>query len=178
MSEGLYHHNTISSSIMEGVAHKNVMEEPKFVKICVNISTGRAAADSKIANELHDILYLCFGQKPAATYLKKSISNFKARKGAIVGYKLTLRRKNMCEFLKRLIYIVLPRERDFIGFSVKQFDGNGNFSFSIKEHISFLEINYDKVVNIYGMDITIVTTAKNSSQLRALLLTKNFPIID
>lgn len=170
------------SSIIESLKNKfnysNVMQVPKLIKVCVNVGIGEAALDSKAADEPFNNLYLISGQKPVKTKAKKSISGFKIRKDAIVGCKLTLRRDRMYEFLERLVYIVLPRERDFRGFSMKQFDGNGNFSFSIKENISFLEVDYDKISKITGMDINVVTSATDNIQAKELLLAFQFPFFD
>ncbi|MGL9725632.1 MAG: 50S ribosomal protein L5, partial [Wolbachia sp.] len=151
--------DSIIASLKSKFNYSNIMQVPKLVKVCVNMGVGDAAADNKAINEPFDNLYLIAGQKPVSTFVKKSISGFKIREGATVGCKITLRRNKMYEFLERLIYIALPREKDFRGFSVKQFDGNGNFSFGIKEHISFLEIDYDKISKIRGMDINVITSA-------------------
>ncbi|WP_168463882.1 50S ribosomal protein L5 [Wolbachia endosymbiont of Ctenocephalides felis wCfeT] len=170
--------NSIIKSLKDEFNYGNIMQVPKLVKVCVNMGVGDAAADSKAINESFDSLYLISGQKPVSTSAKKSISGFKIRKGATVGCKVTLRRDKMYEFLERLVYIALPREKDFRGFSIKQFDGNGNFSFGIKEHISFLEIDYDKISKIRGMDINIITSAASDREAKALLLAFKFPFFD
>jgi large subunit ribosomal protein L5 len=177
MFKELYKDNIVKS-LQDKFNYGNIMQVPKLVKICINMGIGDAAADSKVSNEPFDNLYRIVGQKPVLTYAKKSISGFKIRKGATVGCKVTLRRNRMYEFLERLIYVALPREKDFRGFSVKQFDGNGNFSFGIKEHISFLEIDYDKITKIRGMDVNVVTSASNSVEAKELLLAFQFPFFD
>jgi len=170
--------NSIVKSLKDKFNYGNVMQIPKLTKVCINMGVGDAASDSKAINEPLDSLCLISGQKPVITHAKKSISGFKIRKGAVIGCKVTLRRDRMYEFLERLVYIALPREKDFRGFSVKQFDGNGNFSFGIKEHISFLEIDYDKVTKIRGMDINIITSAANDLEAKELLSAFKFPFFD
>ncbi|QKX01598.1 50S ribosomal protein L5 [Wolbachia endosymbiont of Cruorifilaria tuberocauda] len=177
MFEELYK-DSIIKSLRDKFNYSNIMLVPKLVKVCVNMGIGSASADSKIISEPFNCLYLITGQKPVLTYAKKSISGFKIRKGTTVGCKVTLRRNKMYEFLERIIYVTLPREKDFRGFSIKQFDGHGNFSFGIKEHISFLEIDYDKVSKIRGMDINIITTATSDEEAKQLLLAFRFPFFD
>ncbi|QJT94155.1 50S ribosomal protein L5 [Wolbachia endosymbiont of Diaphorina citri] len=177
MFKQLYKDNIVKS-LKDKFNYGNVMQVPKLVKVCINMGVGDAATDNKAINEPFDNLHLIAGQKPVLTFAKKSISGFKIRKGATVGCKVTLRRNKMYEFLERLIYIALPREKDFRGFSVKQFDGHGNFSFGIKEHISFLEIDYDKISKIRGMDINIITTAVSDKEAKELLLALKFPFFD
>lgn len=169
---------SIIKFLKDKFGYSNIMQVPELVKVCINMGVGGAAADSKEINEPLDSLHLITGQKPVSTVAKKSISGFKIRKGATVGCKVTLRRDKMYEFLERLIYIALPREKDFRGFSIKQFDGNGNFSFGIKEHISFLEIDYDKISGIRGMDINIITSASSDKEAKELLLAFKFPFFD
>ncbi|MDD9331745.1 MAG: 50S ribosomal protein L5 [Wolbachia sp.] len=170
--------NSIVKSLKDKFNYGNVMQIPKLVKVCINMGVGDAAADSKAINEPLESLHLISGQKPISTYAKKSISGFKIRKDAIVGCKVTLRRDKMYEFLERLVYITLPREKDFRGFSVRQFDGNGNFSFGIKEHISFLEIDYDKISKIRGVDINIITSTTSDKEAKELLQAFKFPFFD
>ncbi len=169
---------SIIKSLKDKFNYSNIMQVPKLVKVCINMGVGDAAVDSKAINEPFGCLHLITGQKPILTSAKKSISGFKIRKDATVGCKVTLRRDKMYEFLERLIYITLPREKDFRGFSVKQFDGNGNFSFGIKEHISFLEVDYDKVSKIRGMDVNIITSASSDEEAKQLLLAFRFPFFD
>ncbi|MDN5248015.1 MAG: 50S ribosomal protein L5 [Wolbachia endosymbiont of Tyrophagus putrescentiae] len=177
MFKELYKNNIIKS-LQSKFNYSNIMQIPKLIKVCINMGVGEAASDSKVINEPFENLFLISGQKPVLTYAKKSISGFKIRKGAVIGCKVTLRKDKMYEFLERLVYIALPREKDFRGFSTKQFDGNGNFSFGVKEHISFMEINYDKVTKVRGMDINIVTTAANDSEAKELLQAFKFPFFD
>ncbi|MDG7055883.1 MAG: 50S ribosomal protein L5 [Wolbachia endosymbiont of Meromenopon meropis] len=177
MFKELYKDNIIKF-MKDKFNYGSVMRVPRLIKVCINMGIGIAATDGKAINEPLDDLYLIAGQKPISTFARKSISGFKVRKGAIVGCKVTLRRDRMYEFLERLIYVALPREKDFRGFSVKQFDGNGNFSFGIKEHISFLEIDYDKINRIRGMDVNIVTSTSSDEEAKELLLAFMFPFFD
>ena len=157
---------------------KNIFEVPKLEKIVVNIGVGEAVSDSKIINKAIEDLSLITGQKPVVTKAKKSIAGFKLRKGLNIGCKVTLRKKRMFEFLDRLIFIALPRVRDFKGLSKKSFDGNGNYSIGIKEQIIFPEIDYDKVDKIRGMDVTITTTTSNQDHAYELLKSFNLPFKD
>ena len=157
---------------------KNIFEVPKLDKIVVNIGVGEAVSDSKVINKAIEDLSLITGQKPVVTKAKKSIAGFKLRKGLNIGCKVTLRKKRMFEFLDRLIFIALPRVRDFKGLSKKSFDGNGNYSIGIKEQIIFPEIDYDKVDKIRGMDITIATTTSNQDHAYELLKSFNLPFKD
>ena len=157
---------------------KNIFEVPKLVKIVVNMGVGEAVSDSKTINKAIEDLSLITGQKPVITKAKKSIAGFKLRKGLNIGCKVTLRKKRMFEFLDRLIFIALPRVRDFKGLSKKSFDGNGNYSIGIKEQIIFPEINYDKVDKIRGMDISITTTTTNQDHAYELLKSFNLPFKD
>ena len=157
---------------------KNIFEVPKLIKIVVNMGVGEAVSDSKVINKAIEDLSLITGQKPVITKAKKSIAGFKLRKGLNIGCKVTLRKKRMFEFLDRLIFIALPRVRDFKGLSKKSFDGNGNYSIGIKEQIIFPEIDYDKVDKIRGMDITITTTTSNQDYAYELLKSFNLPFKD
>ena len=157
---------------------KNIFEVPKLAKIVVNIGVGEAVSDSKVINKAIEDLSLITGQKPVITKAKKSIAGFKLRKGVNIGCKVTLRKKRMFEFLDRLIFIALPRVRDFKGLSKKSFDGNGNYSIGIKEQIIFPEIDYDKVDKIRGMDITITTTTTDQDHAYELLKSFNLPFRD
>lgn len=169
--------NQIVPSLKTKLGYSNVMQVPKIVKVCLNIGLGIRGSDSKIMNSCVRDLALIAGQKPVATYAKKSIAGFKIRKGFPIGCKVTLRNNKMYEFLERLIHVVLPREQDFKGLSVSQFDGCGNLSIGIKEHISFLEIDYDKIDKILGLDINIVTNAINNHDAKMLLMEFGFPFI-
>jgi len=156
---------------------KNKYMVPKFVKVVLNMGLGLDGSDKKKLQNCIDDMSLISGQKPVVTKFKKSISNFKTRKGATAGVKVTLRSNKMYEFIDRLVNIALPRIKDFQGLSIKGFDDFGNYSFGIKEHIIFPEINFDKVDRIRGMDITIVTNGKDKKVTLALLEAINFPFI-
>ena len=148
---------------------------PKFVKVVLNMGLGLDANDKKKLQNCVVDMSLISGQKPVVTKFKKSISNFKTRKGTVAGVKVTLRSNKMYEFIDRLVNIALPRIKDFQGLSAKGFDNFGNYSFGIKEHIIFPEINFDKVDRIRGMDITLVTNGKDKKSTFALLEAINFP---
>ena len=150
---------------------------PKFIKVVLNMGLGADASDKKKLQNCVDDLSLISGQRPVVTKFKKSISNFKTRKGAAAGVKVTLRSRRMYEFIDRLVNIALPRIKDFQGLSTDGFDKFGNYSFGIKEHIIFPEINFDKVDRIRGMDITIVISGDNKEYKKALLEEMNFPFI-
>jgi len=156
---------------------KNKFMVPRVVKIVLNMGLGPAGKDKKIVQNCVEDLSMISGQYPIVTKFKKSISNFKTRKGTTAGVKVTLRSNRMYEFIDRLINIALPRIKDFRGLEIKGFDNFGNYTFGIKEHIIFPEINFDKVDRIRGMDITIVTTGKNKEVSFALLEAMNFPFI-
>jgi len=154
---------------------KNKYMVPKFIKVVLNMGLGLDANDKKKLQNCIEDMSLISGQKPIVTKFKKSISNFKTRKGTTAGVKVTLRSNRMYEFIDRLVNIALPRIKDFQGLSVNGFDTFGNYSFGIKEHIIFPEINFDKVDRIRGMDITLVTNSKNKKFTFALLESMNFP---
>ena len=165
----------IRQKIQEEFGYKNPMEVPRIDKVVLNMGVGESTADSKKAQRAADDLTLIAGQKSVVTRAAKSIAGFKVREDMPLGAKVTLRREHMYEFLDRLINIALPRVRDFRGLNPKSFDGRGNFAMGIKEHIVFPEINYDKVDQIWGMDIIVCTTAKTDDEARALLKAFNFP---
>ena len=154
---------------------KNKYMVPKFIKVVLNMGLGLDANDKKKLENCIEDMSLISGQRPIVTKFKKSISNFKTRKGTTAGVKVTLRSNRMYEFIDRLVNIALPRIKDFQGLSVNGFDTFGNYSFGIKEHIIFPEINFDKVDRIRGMDITLVTNSKNKKFTFALLESMNFP---
>ena len=154
---------------------KNKYMVPKFIKVVLNMGLGLDANDKKKLQNCIEDMSLISGQRPIVTKFKKSISNFKTRKGFTAGVKVTLRSNRMYEFIDRLVNIALPRIKDFQGLSVNSFDTFGNYSFGIKEHIIFPEINFDKVDRIRGMDITLVTNSKNKKFTFALLESMNFP---
>ena len=150
---------------------------PKFIKVVLNMGLGADENDKKKVQHCIEDMALISGQKPVVTKFKKSISNFKTRKGATAGVKVTLRSDKMYEFIDGLVNIALPRIKDFQGLSTNGFDNFGNYSFGIKEHIIFPEINFDKVDRIRGMDLTIVTSGKSKETTLALLESVNFPFI-
>jgi large subunit ribosomal protein L5 len=153
----------------------NVMQVPGVTKVVVNMGVGEAARDSKLIDGAIRDLATITGQKPAVTRARKSIAQFKLREGQPIGAHSTLRGDRMWEFLDRLLSVALPRIRDFRGLSPKQFDGNGNYTFGLNEQSMFHEIDQDAIDRVRGMDITIVTTAKNDDQGRALLRQLGFP---
>ncbi|NYJ00142.1 large subunit ribosomal protein L5 [Nocardioides thalensis] len=156
----------------------NVMQVPGLTKIVVNMGVGEAARDSKLIEGAIRDLTVITGQKPAVTKARKSIAQFKLREGMPIGAHVTLRGDRMWEFLDRLLSLALPRIRDFRGLSPKQFDGRGNYTFGLTEQVMFHEIDQDKVDRQRGMDITIVTTATNDEQGRALLKQLGFPFAE
>ena len=156
---------------------KNKLMVPRFIKVVLNMGLGADADDKKKIKNCIEDMSLISGQMPVVTRFKKSISNFKTRKGAPAGVKVTLRRNKMYEFIDRLVNIALPRIKDFRGLSENGLDKFGNYSFGIKEHIIFPEINFDKVDRIRGMDITIVTSGGDKKTTLALLKEMNFPFI-
>jgi len=166
----------IVSKLMSKLSLKNKHEVPKIVKIILNMGLGEDASDGKKLKSSLDDMSLISGQKPVITKFKKSISNFKTRKGSNAGVKVTLRSKKMYEFIDRLVNIALPRIKDFRGLSLKGIDSANNYSFGIKEHIVFPEVNFDKVDKIRGLDVTIVISSKNKKGTLELLKEFNFPL--
>ena len=167
----------IVSDIQKQFSMKNKHMVPRVTKVVLNMGLGADANDKKIVQNCVEDVALISGQKPIITKFKKSISNFKTRKGTTAGVKVTLRSNKMYEFVDRLVNIALPRIKDFQGLNTNSFDKFGNFSFGIKEHIIFPEINFDKVDRIRGMDITVVTSGDNKKATFALLAAMNFPFI-
>ena len=165
----------IVNELQKKFSMKNKLMVPKVKKVVLNMGLGNDASNKKIVQNCIEDLALISGQMPVLTKFKKSISNFKTRKGATAGVKVTLRANKMYEFIDRLVNIALPRIKDFQGLSPKGFDRFGNYTFGIKEHIIFPEINFDKVDRIRGMDITLVTSAKDKNTAFALLEAMNFP---
>lgn len=159
----------IIPEMMKKFGYKSVMQVPRLVKIVVNMGVGQATQDPKLLEMAMKELAKITGQQPVIRRARKSISNFKLRAGMAIGCKVTLRRERMYEFLDRLINAAIPRIRDFRGLSDKSFDGRGNYTLGIKEHIIFPEINVDEVERIFGMDITIVTSAKTDEEAYELL---------
>ena len=167
----------IVESLMKKFSKKNKHMVPKLLKVVLNMGLGLDGNDKKKLQKCIDEMSLIGGQKPIITKFRKSIANFKTRKGTGAGVKVTLRANKMYEFIDRLVNIALPRIKDFQGLSIKGFDNYGNYSFGIKEHIIFPEIDFDKVDLIRGMDITLVTTGKDKKSTYSLLEEMNFPFI-
>jgi large subunit ribosomal protein L5 len=165
----------IRKALQEQFSYANEMQIPRLEKIVINMGVGEATGDSKKPTVAAADLAAIAGQKPVITRARNSIAGFKLREGMPIGAKVTLRGVRMYEFLDRLVNIALPRVRDFRGLNPKSFDGRGNFAMGIKEHIVFPEINYDKVDQMWGMDIIVCTTATNDDEARALLKELNFP---
>ena len=170
-----YYRETVVPQLREEFGYQNALTIPRLDKIVLNMGVGEAVADSKKVQSAAEDLALIAGQKPVVTRARTSIATFKLREGMPIGAKVTLRKTRMFEFLDRLVTIALPRVRDFRGLNPKSFDGRGNFALGIKEHIIFPEINYDKVDQIWGMDIIVCTTARTDDEARALLAAFNFP---
>ncbi|WP_311341896.1 50S ribosomal protein L5 [Corynebacterium riegelii] len=168
----------IRTKLNEQFNYDNVMQIPGLTKIVVNMGVGDAARDSKVINGALEDLTAITGQKPQLRRAKKSIANFKLREGMPIGAKVTLRGDRMWEFLDRMLTVALPRIRDFRGLNDKQFDGNGNYTFGLSEQTMFYEIDIDKIDRTRGMDITVVTTATNDDEGRALLRYLGFPFVD
>ena len=165
----------IRNKLGEQFGYKNRLEVPVLDKVVINMGIGQGVADRKKVDGAAADLGLISGQKAVVTKARKSIATYKLRAGQAIGCKVTLRKARMYEFLDRLINIALPRVRDFRGLNPKSFDGRGNYTLGIKEHIVFPEIDYDKATDIWGMDITVCTTARNDDEARALLTAFNFP---
>src|ERR671911_138452 len=170
-----HYEEVVRPKLIEEFGYKNAMEVPTIEKIVLNMGVGESTGDSKKATVAAADLALIAGQKPVITKARKAISQFKVREDMPIGCKVTLRKTRMYEFLDRLVTIALPRVRDFRGLNPKSFDGRGNYALGIKEHIVFPEINYDKVDQIWGMDVIVCTTAKTDDEARALLKAFNFP---
>ena len=170
-----YFDEVVRNKLAEDFKYTNPMQVPVLEKIVINMGIGEAVADRKKVEAAAADLALIAGQKAVITAARKSIANFKLRDGQSIGCKVTLRKTRMFEFVDRLINIALPRVRDFRGLNPKSFDGRGNYTLGLKEHIVFPEIDYDKAVEIWGMDITVCTSARNDEEARALLTAFNFP---
>ena len=166
----------IVAKLMSKLSLKNKHDVPKIVKIILNMGLGEDASDGKKLKACSEDMALISGQKPVITKFKKSISNFKTRKGSNAGIKVTLRSQKMYEFIDRLVNIALPRIKDFRGLSTRGIDKSYNYSFGIKEHIVFPEVNFDKVDKIRGLDVTIVTSSKSKKGTLELLKEFNFPL--
>jgi large subunit ribosomal protein L5 len=170
--------NVVRPALMAEFNYRNPMEVPRLEKIVVNMGVGEAVQDSKKLNSAVNELAVITGQKPIVTKARKSIATFKLREGMSIGCKVTLRGQRMYEFLDRLVTIALPRVRDFRGVPTSSFDGRGNYALGLKEQIVFPEIDYDKIDNVRGMDIAIVTTAKTDAEAKALLKGFDMPFVN
>jgi large subunit ribosomal protein L5 len=165
----------VRKKLAEQFGYKNAMQVPIIDKVVINMGIGEAVADRKKVESAAADLALISGQKAIITKSRKAISTYKLRENQPIGCKVTLRKARMYEFIDRLINIALPRVRDFRGLNPKSFDGRGNYSLGVKEHIVFPEIDYDKTAEVWGMDITVCTTARTDDEARALLTAFNFP---
>lgn len=165
----------VRNGLREKFGYGNVMQIPRVEKVVLNMGIGEAVNDRKKVENAANDLALISGQRPVITRARKSIASFKVREGMALGAKVTLRGMRMYEFLDRLVTIALPRVKDFRGLNPKSFDGRGNYAMGLKEHIVFPEINYDKVDEIWGMDVIVCTNAPNDDEARELLRGLNFP---
>jgi len=170
-----YYEKEVAPKLMETFKYDNIMEVPKFNKIVLNMGMGEAIQNIKLLDTAVEELKLISGQKPVITRAKKSIAAFKLRDGMPIGCMVTLRRNRMWDFYYKLVNIALPRVRDFRGISGRAFDGRGNYSLGIKEHIIFPEIDYDKIDRIKGLNISIVTTARSDEEGKELLKLLGMP---
>jgi large subunit ribosomal protein L5 len=170
-----YFEEVVRKKLSEEFGYKSRLQVPRVEKIVINMGIGEGVADRKKVEAAANDLGLIAGQKAVITKARKSIATFKVRDGQPIGCKVTLRKSRMYEFMDRLVNIALPRVRDFRGLSPKSFDGGGNYTIGIKEHIIFPEIDYDKAADIWGMDVTVCTSAKNDNEARALLTAFSFP---
>lgn len=177
MSSREHYEKQVRAKLKEQFSYSNPHQIPEVLSVSINIGCGEAAQDKKIADTASQALTLIAGQKAVVTYARRSEAGFKIRTGWPVGCKVTLRGHRMYDFLYKLIYIVMPRIRDFRGLKPTSFDGRGNYSFGISEHIVFPEIDFDKVEKMLGMDITISTSASTNKEAKALLTLMNFPFI-
>jgi large subunit ribosomal protein L5 len=170
-----YYKSDIRTILNDRFNYKNELQIPSLSKVVLNIGVGQAVSDSKKIQSALSSLTTLSGQKPVTTFSKKSIAGFKLREGQPIGVMVTLRKARMYEFLDRLINIALPRVRDFRGYSSKSFDGMGNFSFGIREHVIFPEIHYDDIDTTWGMNVVVCTSAKTDEEARELISSFNFP---
>lgn len=167
--------NEVVPALMEHFGYKNVNQVPRVEKIVVNMGVGEAAQDSKVLDAAMEDLAAITGQRPAITRARKSVANFRIRQGMAIGCKVTLRGQRMYDFLDKLISVALPRIRDFRGISPQAFDGRGNYTLGLREQIIFPEIRYDKVQQVRGMDVVIVTSAKTDEEALELLKALGMP---
>ena len=170
-----HYETVIRAEMTKQFGYKNVMQVPRITKVVLNMGIGEGVADRKKVDQAAGDLALIAGQKPVITKSRKSIATYKLRDGQAIGTKVTLRKTRMYDFIDRLVNIALPRIRDFRGLNPKSFDGRGNYSIGVKEHIIFPEIDFDKVVDSWGMDITVCTSARTDEEARALLAAFQFP---
>ncbi|WMY96756.1 MAG: 50S ribosomal protein L5 [Arsenophonus sp.] len=170
-----YYKKSIVKKMMYQFNYKSIMQVPRIEKIVLNMGIGEAVNDKKLLDNAASDLALITGQKPFITKARKSVAIFKIRQGYSIGCKVTLRGKRMWDFFERLIFIAMPRIRDFRGLPIKSFDGRGNYNMGVREQIIFPEIDYDKVDKIRGLDISINTTAKSDNESFVLLKAFNFP---
>ena len=170
-----FYRETVVPKLVEQFGYKSVMEVPRIKKITLNMGVGEAVADKKVMDHAVSDMQKIAGQKPVVTKSKKSIAGFKIRDNYPVGCMVTLRRGQMYEFLDRLVSVAMPRIRDFRGVSGKSFDGRGNYTLGLRDQLIFPEIEYDKIDKLRGMEVTIVTTAKNDDQARVLLQMLGMP---
>jgi large subunit ribosomal protein L5 len=171
----IFFEEVVRKKLSEEFGYKSRLQVPVIEKIVINMGIGEGVADRKKVEAAANDLTLIAGQKAVITKARKSIATYKLRDGQAIGCKVTLRKTRMYEFVDRLVNIALPRVRDFRGLSPKSFDGGGNYTIGIKEHIIFPEIDYDKAADVWGMDITVCTSAKSDNEARALLSAFNFP---
>jgi large subunit ribosomal protein L5 len=170
-----HYNEVVRQKLVEQFGYKNRFDVPTIEKVVINIGVGEGVADRKKVEQAANDLTQIAGQKAVVTIARKSIANFKLRDGQAIGCKVTLRQARMYEFIDRLVNIALPRVRDFRGLNPKSFDGNGNYTLGIREHIVFPEIDFDKTSDVWGMDITVCTTARTNAEAQALLASFNFP---
>jgi len=170
-----HYDNVVRGALIEKFGYANPMMAPRLEKVVLNMGVGEAVGDTKKVKSAVEAMTLISGQQPVVTKAKKSIAGFKVRDGMPLGCKVTLRRERMYEFLDRLVTVALPRVRDFRGLNGKSFDGRGNYAMGLKEHIVFPEIDYDKVDQIWGMDIIVCTSATTDEEAKELLRHFNFP---
>jgi large subunit ribosomal protein L5 len=169
------YNEALKGELTKEFGYANPMQVPRLDKVVLNMGIGEAVGDAKKVQAAAADLGLITGQRPVITRARKSIAGFKLREGMPIGVKVTLRKNRMYEFIDRLVNIALPRVRDFRGLNAKSFDGRGNYSLGIKEHIIFPEVDYDKVEQVLGLDVVICTTAETDDEARALLRGLNFP---
>jgi len=167
--------SSVIDILQKEIGYKNTHQIPKITKVVINVGAGEAIQNVKCLDVIQEYIGVIAGQKPIIRKAKKSIAGFKLREGMPIGVKVTLRRKRMYDFLERLINTTLPRVRDFNGISAKAFDGAGNYTLGIKEQLVFPEVNYEKIDQVRGMNITIVTTAKSDDEARLLLSSLGLP---